>query len=545
MAALAPPAPTTDYDRRWWTLAVLCLSLLIVFVGNSSLNVTLPTLARDLHASGAQLQWVVAVYSLVFAGLLFSTGSMGDRYGRKGALQLGFVLFLAGAGLASASHAMWQLIACRALMGAGAALIMPSTLSILINVFPPHERPKAIAIWASVTGAAGALGPIASGLLLAHFWWGSVFLINVPLIIVALIGGRFFVPKSRDNEQAPLDPVGAILSTVGIVALVYGLIEAPNSGWLSGATLGSFAAAVAVLTAFVAWELRIEHPTLEIRYFLNRAFSIGTGGMILVFLALYGVIFLLTLYFQLVLGYSALSTAVRFVPIALIMIAVAPQTPRLSARFGAHRAVGAGMVLVAAGLLGLLGLGLHTSYFYVVLCLVPIVGGMAMSISPMTASIMSAVPPRRAGAGSAMNDTTRELGAALGVAVLGSLAASRYASGLAGPLRALAPAARATARSSLAGALQVAGTLPRAAGVALARTADLSFVSGFHLAGVVGAALAALSAVIVVRYLPRRLTQSDDAAPMDLDLEELALEALMLEYADLSYPDDEAEPAVG
>jgi EmrB/QacA subfamily drug resistance transporter len=545
MDALAPPAPTTDYDRRWWTLAVLCLSLLIVFVGNSSLNVTLPTLARDLHASGAQLQWVVAVYSLVFAGLLFSTGSMGDRYGRKGALQLGFVLFLAGAGLASASHAMWQLIACRAVMGAGAALIMPSTLSILINIFPPHERPKAIAIWASVTGAAGALGPIASGLLLAHFWWGSVFLINVPLIIVALIGGRFLVPKSRDHEQAPLDPVGALLSTIGIVALVYGLIEAPNSGWLSGATLASFAAAAAVLVAFVAWELRSEHPTLEIRYFLNRAFSIGTGGMILVFLALYGVIFLLTLYFQLVLGYSALSTAVRFVPIALIMIAVAPQTPRLTARFGAHRAVGAGMVLVAAGLLGLLGLGLHTSYLYVVACLVPIVGGMAMSISPMTASIMSAVPPRRAGAGSAMNDTTRELGAALGVAVLGSLAASRYASGLAGPLRALTPAARATARSSLAGALQVAGSLPRAAGAALARTADLSFVSGFHLAGVVGAALAALSAVIVVRYLPRRLTQSDDTPSMDLDLEELALEALMLEYADLGYPEGEAEPAVG
>ena len=537
MDATPAPASSTEFDRRWWTLAVLCLSLLIVFVGNSSLNVTLPTLARVLHASGAQLQWVVAIYSLVFAGLLFSTGSMGDRYGRKGALQLGFVLFLAGAGLASASHAMWQLIACRAVMGAGAALIMPSTLSILINVFPAHERPKAIAIWASVTGAAGALGPIASGLLLAHFWWGSVFLINVPLILVALIGGRFFVPKSRDHEQAPLDPVGAVLSTIGIVALVYGLIQAPSSGWLSGATLGSFAAAVAVLAAFVAWELRIEHPTLEIRYFLNRAFSIGTGGMILVFLALYGVIFLLTLYFQLVLGYSALSTAVRFVPIALIMIVVAPQTPRLTARFGAHRAVGAGMVMVAAGLLALLGLGLHTSYLYVVACLVPIVGGMALSISPMTASIMSAVPPRRAGAGSAMNDTTRELGAALGVAVLGSLAASRYASGLHGPLHALAPAARATAQSSLAGALQVAGSLPRAAGVVLTRNADLAFVDGFHLAGVVGAVLAAASAVIVVRYLPRRLTHSD-APPVDL--EELALAALISGYAE-----DEAEALAG
>jgi EmrB/QacA subfamily drug resistance transporter len=534
--ATLSPASSTAFERRWWTLAVLCLSLLIVFVGNSSLNVTLPTLARVLHASGAELQWVVAVYSLVFAGLLFSTGSIGDRFGRKGALQLGFVLFLAGAGLASASHAMWQLIACRALMGAGAALIMPSTLSILINVFPPHERPKAIAIWASVTGAAGALGPIASGLLLSHFWWGSVFLINVPLILVALIGGRYLVPKSRDHVQAPLDPMGAALSTIGIVALVYGLIEAPSSGWASAATLASFAIAAGVLGAFVLWELRIEHPTLDVRYFLNRAFSIGTGGMILVFLALYGVIFLLTLYFQLVLGYSALSTAVRFVPIAFIMIAVAPQTPRLTARFGAHRTVGVGMGLVAGGLLGFLGLGLHTSYAYVVACLVPIVGGMALSISPMTSSIMSAVPPRRAGAGSAMNDTTRELGAALGVAVLGSLAASRYASGLQTPVRALAPAARATAQSSLAGALQVAGTLPRAAGAALMTSADRAFVDGFHLAGLVGAVLAAASAAIVVSYLPRRVTHAD-AQPARLE-DELA--AMLPDY-----PEDEAEPAVG
>src|SRR5207253_5509569 len=217
----AAPNLTDDrdvQDRRWWTLAVLCLSLLIVFVGNSSLNVTLPTLARDLHASGAQLQWVVAVYSLVFAGLLFSTGSMGDRYGRKGALQLGFVLFLAGAGLASASHVMWQIIACRAVMGAGAALIMPSTLSILINVFPPHERPKAIAIWASVTGAAGALGPVASGFLLGHFWYGSVFLVNVPIILVALLAGKFLVSKSRDPQEARFDPIGSLLSVVGIVA---------------------------------------------------------------------------------------------------------------------------------------------------------------------------------------------------------------------------------------------------------------------------------------------------------------------------------------
>src|SRR5436190_8031182 len=212
------------YARRWWTLAVLCLSLLIVFVGNSSLNVTIPTLSRDLHASTSQLQWVIAAYSLVFAGLLFSSGALGDRYGRKGALQFGLVVYLVACVLATMSNAMWQLIACRALMGVGAAFIMPSTLSILVNVFPPEERTKAIAIWASVTGAAGAIGPVASGWLLGHFWYGSVFLVNVPILLTALIAGWFLVPKSRDPEQARLDPVGAVLSIVGVGSLVYGLI---------------------------------------------------------------------------------------------------------------------------------------------------------------------------------------------------------------------------------------------------------------------------------------------------------------------------------
>ncbi|MGZ4718217.1 MAG: MFS transporter, partial [Acidimicrobiales bacterium] len=192
------------YDKRWWALVVLCLSLLIVFVGNSSLNVALPTLSRDLHATTSQLQWVVAIYSLVFAGLLFSTGAIGDRYGRKGALQFGLSLFLVGCLLASLSNSMWQLIASRALMGAAAAFIMPSTLSIIVNIFPPEERTKAIAVWASVTGAAGSLGPLASGWLLGHFWYGAVFLVNVPIIIVALVSGWFVVPKSRDPEEAAL-----------------------------------------------------------------------------------------------------------------------------------------------------------------------------------------------------------------------------------------------------------------------------------------------------------------------------------------------------
>ncbi len=505
-------AAATTEDRafagRWWALAVLCLSLLIVFVGNSSLNVAIPTLSRDLHATESQLQWVVAIYSLVFAGLLFSTGALGDRFGRKGTLQIGLVLFLVGATLASASTAMWQLIACRGVMGAAGALIMPSTLSIIINIFPPHERPKAIAIWASVTGAAGALGPVASGYLLGHFWFGSVFLVNVPIILVALVAGRFLVPKSRDPEEARFDPIGSLLSIVGIVALVYGLIEAPAKGWSSTATLGSFLVAIVVLALFVAWELHTDEPMLDMHYFRSPGFSTGTGGMILVFVAMFGVMFLISQYFQLVLGYSALSAALRLMPIAIIMVIVAPFTPRLSARFGAHRTVAFGMLCIALGLALFTGLTPHTSYAYVILCVIPLTTGIALSMSPMTASIMMAVPARRAGAGSAMNDATRELGAALGIAILGSVAASRYGTGIAPFVRGLSPADRATARGSIAGALRVASTLPEGARTALTAGADHAFVGGVHLAVAVGAVLALVSSGIVYRYLPHSLTPS-------------------------------------
>ena len=491
------------YPLRWWALVVLCLSLLIVFVGNSSLNVALPTLSRELGATTSQLQWVVAIYSLVFAGLLFTTGALGDRYGRKGALQFGLALFLVGCGLASMATSTWQIIACRAVMGAAAAFIMPSTLSIIVNIFPPGERTKAIAIWAGVTGAAGSLGPLASGFLLGHFWFGSVFLVNVPIVIVALISGWFLVPKSRDPEKAPLDPIGAVLSIIGIGSLVYGLIQAPDNGWGSPATIAAFGVAVAVLVLFALWELHTPEPMLDMRFFKNRAFSVGTGGMILVFLSMYGVMFLLTQYFQLVLGYSPLSAAVRLLPLAPIMIVVAPMTPRLSARFGSNRVVSAGMLSIAIGMLMFLGLGVDTSYLYVLISVTPIAAGMSLAMSPMTAAIMSSVPTRRAGAGSAMNDASRELGAALGVAVLGSVAASKYSSTLSHLTSTLPSSERDSAQSSLAGALETATKLPELAGKALTTGAEHAFIDGFHLAVTAGAVLALTAAALVLRYLPR------------------------------------------
>jgi EmrB/QacA subfamily drug resistance transporter len=499
-------APARPDPRRWWMLGVLCLSLLIVFVGNSSLNVAIPTLSKDLHATESQLQWVVASYSLVFAGLLFSTGALGDRFGRKGALQFGLVGFLAAASLAAMSTAMWELIACRALMGAAAAFIMPSTLSIIVNVFPPDERTRAIAFWAATTGAAGAIGPVASGYLLVHFWYGSVFLVNVPIVLLALVLGYFLVPKSRDPEEGRLDPVGALLSIVGVSSLVYALIEAPANGWGSTATLAAFAVSLVVLGVFAAWELHVDEPMLDLRYFRNPAFSTGTSGMVLVFMAMFGVMFLITQYFQQVLGYSPLEAALKLLPMAPVMIIVAPLTPRLSAQYGANRVVSVGLGTVTVGLLLFRQLEVNTGYPQVLGNMLLLVTGIALTMSPMTAAIMSAVPPRRAGAGSAMNDATRELGASLGIAVLGSLAASKYTHSLHDALAGLPAGDQSLARGSLGGALDVAGRLHGSAGSALTSAAQASFVHGVHLAVTGGAFLTGIATIAVARFLPRDLT---------------------------------------
>jgi EmrB/QacA subfamily drug resistance transporter len=493
------------HDRRWWALVVLCMSLLVTFVGNTSLNIALPTLARELDASTSQLQWSVSVYSLVFSGLLFIGGALGDRYGRKGTLQLGLAGFLVGAAVASTATTMWQIIACRALMGAAAAFIMPSTLSLLVNIFPPNERTKAIAIWAATTGAAGAFGQVVSGWLLNHFWFGSIFLINVPIILLTLIGSAFLVPSSRDPEVGRLDPIGAVLSVVGVTALVYGLIEAPDAGWTSATSLLAFALSAVGIAVFVQWERRVAEPMLDIRYFRNPAFSMATSGMVVVYVAIYGVMFLFTQYFQLIRGYSPLSTALHLLPIGPIMMTVAPMTPRIVRRIGANVTVAIGMGLIGISYILLGQVTTTTSYAYIITVMSVQVIGAALTTSPITASIMSAVPPRKAGTGSAMNNTTRELGTALGVAVLGSLAASRFASGIAKTVAPLAPADRTAARESLSNAIVVARRLGTRAGAHLVEAANHAFVDGVRLASLIGGILSILAAGAVLRYLPRTL----------------------------------------
>ncbi len=499
----APP-DQRSYDRRYQVLAVLCTSLVVVIVGNTSLNVAIPTIQRELGASQTALQWMVDAYGLVFAGLLLTAGAIGDRFGRKGALQAGLGIFFVGSLLAGVIESTGGIIAMRAVMGIGAAFVMPGTLSILANVFPPDERPRAIAIWAGLSGAGGAIGPIASGFLLNYFSYGSVFFVNLPIIAVALVAGHFLLPKSKDAAQTRLDSVGALLTIVGLSTVVYAIIEGPTHGWASSRTLGTGLAGLAVLAVFAWWEVRSDHPMLDLRYFKNPRFGVASGGVTLIFFTMFGMFFLITQYFQLVLGYTPLGAGLRGIPIALAIMATAPNSAKLVVRFGPKLTVAGGLGLVGAGLLLLIGAQVDTPYPYIALSMVVLASGMGVAMAPLTASIMGSIPLGKSGVGSAVNDTTRELGGALGVAVLGSLLQSAYSAKI-GDLEAVPEPVRDVARRSLGAALQAAERLGQTdpdAARQLVDGAKQGYVSGMHLALVVAAAVALLAVGLVLRYLP-------------------------------------------
>src|SRR5438034_4629183 len=412
---MAREAPTLGYDvdsRRWWTLSVLCLSLLMVVVGNTALNVAIPTLVRDIHATDTQLQWIVDAYSLVFAGLLLTCGALGDRFGRKGALTIGLCIFGTGSFLAGISDTPNQLIVCRAIMGMGGAFVMPATLSILTNIFPVHERARAIAIWAGVAGAGGAIGPITSGYLLAHFHWGSVFFINLPVVATALIAGKFLVPTSRDPRRVPLDPVGSVLTIVGLASLLYGIIAAPIRGWSDARTMASFALAIVVLGEFAIWEWRNPQPMLDLNFFKRRRFTGGATAITLVFFAMFGMFFLITQYLQFVHGWTPLGAGVRLLPFAGTMMVVAPSSAHIAERIGTKRTVAAGLAVACVGFLLISRLQPGSSYGFLIIGMCILAMGMALTMPPSTASILSSLPMGKQGVGSAMNDTTRELGGA-------------------------------------------------------------------------------------------------------------------------------------
>jgi EmrB/QacA subfamily drug resistance transporter len=490
------------YRRRWGTLAVLSLSLVVIGLDNTVLNVTLPTLVRELGATASELQWIVDAYVLVFAGLLLTMGALGDRFGRKLALNVGLVLFGLASLAAAFSTSADVLIAARAAMGIGGALIMPSTLSIITNVFTGEERGRAIAAWAAVAGLGIVIGPALGGWLLEQFWWGSVFLVNLPVVALALAAGAVLVPESRDPHATPLDPLGAALSIAGLAVLVYGIIEAPAYGWTDPVVLASFGAATVLLASFVWWELRTTHPMLRMDFFRNPRFSAASVSITMVFFAMFGLIFLITQYLQFVLGFTPLQAGIRVMPIATMIVA-APASARLTERFGTKVVVSSGLLVVAGGMAILAAVDATSGYGLTATALAVLGLGMGTTMAPATDSIMGSLPLAKTGVGSAMNDTTRMVGGALGVAVLGSVQASAYAAAMEPVVRRLPADAAAAAGDSIGGALAVGARLG-AAGQGLADAAGAAFVDSMGTAVWVAVGVAVVGALVSLVFLPAR-----------------------------------------
>ena len=494
----------TPYARRWQALIVLAMSLLIVSVDNTILNVGLPTIREDLDASSSQLQWIVDSYLLVFAVLLLIAGALGDRFGRKKALTFGLVMFGIGSLFAAAAPGTTQLIASRALMGVGAAAIMPTTLSILTNIFPDDERPKAIAIWAAVSGMGIAIGPISGGFLLEHFDWGSLFLVNIPIVAIGLVAGAILIPESRDPEPKKLDFVGAGLSIAGLTAIVWGLIEASERGWTDSTILGAFAAGSAIMAAFIAWERRSSHPMLDVSVFRNLRFSAASISVAFVFFALMGVVYFLTTYLQSVMGYTALEAGVRMLPVAAGLIAATKVSVEATKRLGTKIVVATGLGTVGSALYLLGTCGVDTGYGRVALALSMMGVGMSLAMSPATESIMGSLPKAKAGIGSAMNDVVREVGGTLGVAVLGSVLASSYGNGMDGAVRGMPHDAAEAASDSVGGAHDVAAQIGGEAAANLTQVANQSFVDAMSTTATLAAGVALAGALIAAAFLPSR-----------------------------------------
>jgi len=496
-------------------LAVLCLSLLIIVMDNTILNVAVPSLITELGASNSQIQWIIDSYVLVFAGLLLTTGSLSDRFGRKGALQLGIVLFAFGSSIAALSTSANELIATRAFMGIGGALIMPATLSILMNVFrDPIERGRAIAVWAGFSGLGVAIGPMTGGFLLEHFSWHSVFWVNVPIGIAALILGAFLVPTSRDPKQTRLDPLGALLSIVGLASVLFGIIEGPAKGWTDPWVLAAFVAGFAAMAAFIAWERHTEAPMLDVTVFRNARFSAASGTITMTFFALFASLFIMTQYWQLVHGYTPLEAGIRLLPQAMTMMIVAPLSARFVEYLGTKRVVLMGLTLIVTGLALLSTIEAETPYLTVISFLVIMSAGMGMTMAPATESVMGSLPREKAGVGSAINDTTRQVGGALGVAIIGSAVTSVYSSriaDLAGRFG-LDAAGSADAQSSLGGAQRVGAQLG-SSGADFVTEANHAFVDAMSVGLRVAVVVVALAAAMAWRYLPSHATSPVEPVP--------------------------------
>jgi EmrB/QacA subfamily drug resistance transporter len=483
----------------------MCISLMMVVAAVASLNVALPGLARSTGATQTQLQWIVDAYALVFAGLLLPAGALGDRYGRKGILLTGLVIFGGASAGAMFATQPAMLIWLRAVIGIGAALVMPTTLSIVINVFPAQERGRAVGIWAGVAGAGAMLGLLLSGALLRWFSWPSVFGLNVALAALALICTLPVVPTSRSSQPVRLDPAGALLSSLGLFAVIFSIIEAPQRGWLDAVTIAGFVAGALLLGAFVLFELRRDEPMLDPRLFARRGFGIGSLSLTLQFFAQFGFLFVALQYLQLVLGYTPLRAGLAMLPMAAMLMIISPRAPRIARRLGVRPVGSLGLALMSAGFFVFSTLATGSSYWRFGIGAVVTGVGLALATAPATTAIVSALPARRQGIASAVNDLSREVGGAFGIAVLGSILNSGYRARIA-PLASHLPArADGPVKDSLAAALQLA---PRAGrhGPALVDAAQRAFAGGLSNALVVAAGVLLAAAALVAILAPRRGT---------------------------------------
>ncbi|WP_427921174.1 MFS transporter [Streptomyces sp. cg40] len=420
----------TSHPKRWIVLGVICLAQLTVLLDNTVLNVAIPSLTRELDASTADIQWMINAYSLVQSGLLLTAGSAADRYGRKKMLITGLVLFGAGSLIAGLADSTGQLIVARAGMGVGGALLITTTLAVVMQIFTPEEQPKAIGIWAAVNALGFATGPLLGGFMLNHFWWGAIFLINLPVAALALVAAIALVPESKSPRGDRPDLLGALLSTVGMAALVYAIISGPAHGWTSERVLLFAAVAVLFLAAFAYWENRVPYPMLDLDFFRDRRFTGAVTGVVLITFGMAGSLFLLTQHLQFVLGYGPLEAGVRTAPLALAIVALnfSGLAAKWTAKLGAPQAIGLGMVLMSAGLASIAVVA-SGGYAGTLAGLLLIGAGAAIANPAMAHAIMSAIPPEKAGVGAGVNGTLGEFGNGLGVAVLGAVLSSRFAAG--------------------------------------------------------------------------------------------------------------------
>ncbi len=498
---------TREYRMRWVTLVVIAISVLIVVLDSTIVNIALPTLQRELGTTIAELQWIITTYIMVFGALMLTTGSLADRWGRARLLQLGIIVFAGGSLAAAFASSAWQLIMWRAIMGVGGAMILPATLAIITNVFPREERGKAIGVWAGLNGIGIALGPIIGGLIIDSLKWNWIFLINLPIAAVALIAGWFLVPDSRDPKPKRLDIPGTLLSIAALSSLVFGLIQGGQEGWGDPTVIASLAGAAVSIFLFILWERHTDHPMLEIEFFKNRRFSAGVGAVSLMALAMIGVTFGLTLYMQFVQGYTALETGLRFVPLALGILIGASTADRVVARLGTTRVIIMGFAGAAiAGALASFW-QVETAYWQ----LGAVFFGMGFFLgyiaAPATDAVMGALTEAKAGIGSAMNTVSRMVAGAIGVAVIGSALSTVYSSSFGKAVAAIPnlPTEIVEAASdSVGAAVTIAQQLPAPLSDLLAQAAKESFMDGWQVMALITCGMSIIGAIVILRFMPPR-----------------------------------------